>query len=142
MKTHQPGKAIAREWHFFDAKGKVLGRLATEVAGLLMGKGKRDFVTNRDLGDYVVVTNASLVKVTGNKMEGKVYYSHSGYPGGLKKVHYSKLIKEQPEKVIEKAVKGMLPKNKLQSPRMNRLKVFSSEDHPYQDKIKKDGKES
>lgn len=137
MKTYQPKhKDIKREWHFVDAKGKVLGRMATQIATYLMGKHKPNYSNHMDMGDYVVVVNASDVQVTGKKERKKVYYSHSGYPGGFKVTKFSKLKAEQPEKVIERAVAGMLPKNRLQQPRMRRLKVFAGEKHTYEDKFK------
>ena len=137
MKTYQPkGKDIKRNWHLLDAKGKVLGRLATEIAIYLMGKHKENYANHLDLGDYVVVINASKVEVTGRKRQQKKYISHSGYPGGLKEVSFMKLITEQPEKVIEHAVAGMLPENRLKQKRMVRLKVFANENHPYSDKFK------
>ncbi len=136
-KTYQPKKAeVKRDWHLVDAKNAILGRLASEVATKLMGKHKPTYSTHMDMGDYVVVINAKDVHVTGKKKNQKVYYSHSGYPGGFKEVKYSKLIKEQPEKVIERAVKGMLPKNRLQSKRLRRMKVFANGKHPYEDKLK------
>jgi large subunit ribosomal protein L13 len=131
-------KDIKRSWHEIDATGKILGRLSVEVAMLLAGKGKTNYVTYIDNGDYVVVTNASKVKVTGKKLDQKVYARHSGYPGGLKvEVLKDKLVKS-PEKVIEHAVKGMLPKNKLGREMFKKLKVFSGEDHPFKERINKD----
>jgi len=137
MKTYQPKqKEIKRNWHLIDAKGKVLGRMASEIAQLLMGKHKANYATHIDMGDYVVVLNAKEVELTGKKMDQKVYYKHSGYPGGLKEVKVKKLLKEQPEKVIEKAVYGMLPTNRLRQKRMRRLKVFAESEHKYGDKFK------
>jgi len=137
MKTYQPKqKEIKRNWHLIDAKGKVLGRMASEIAQLLMGKHKANYATHIDMGDYVVVLNAKEVELTGKKMDQKVYYKHSGYPGGLKEVKVKKLLKEQPEKVIEKAVYGMLPTNRLRKKRMRRLKVFAESEHKYGDKFK------
>jgi large subunit ribosomal protein L13 len=122
---------IKRDWHLIDAKGKILGRLASEIAQLLMGKKKPYFVPHLDCGDYVVVINASQIKVTGKKEEKKTYTRYTGYPGGLKITTLGKLRKEHPERIIELAVKNMLPKNKLQDLRMARLKVFAGEEHPY-----------
>lgn len=123
-KTYQPkAKEIRRVKHEIDAEGAVLGRLATEVATLLMGKHKPEFSTHMDMGDIVEVKNASKVKLTGLKDIQKVYRSHSGFPGGFKEVTVAKLRAEQPEKIIEFAVAGMLPKNRLQSKRMKRLTV-------------------
>jgi large subunit ribosomal protein L13 len=137
MKTYQPKqKDIKRDWHLMDAKGKVLGRMATEVATYLMGKQKPSYANHMDMGDYVVVVNAGSVELTGRKKKQKVYRSHSGYPGGFKEVKFEKMIFEQPEKVIEHAVSGMLPDNRLKKKRMGRLKVFAGEKHPYTDKFK------
>jgi len=122
-KTYHPTKEqVTRERHEVDADGEVLGRLATHVATLLMGKHKATYSPHMDPGDFVTIKNASKVKVTGKKALQKIYYKHSGYPGGLKAVSYKKLSTEQPEKVIEHAVRGMLPKNRLQDIRMRRLR--------------------
>lgn len=118
-------KDIKRELHTIDASGKVLGRLATEVATILMGKKKNKFVPYLDLGDSVVVTNASKVKVTGKKTKDKVYVRHSGYPGGLKVETFDKMIARKPEYIIEHAVKGMLPHNRLGKQMIKKLKVFA-----------------
>lgn len=137
MKTFQPKKGdIKREWHLVDARGKVLGRMASEIAKLLIGKGKTKYAPHLDMGDYVVVVNAKDVELTGRKKENKVYYRHSGYPGGFKEEKFSDLIKKHPEKVIERAVSGMLPKNRLHDKRMRRLKVFADKNHKYEDKFK------
>lgn len=126
MKTYQPKqKEVKRDWHQIDAKGQILGRMATEVVGYLMGKHKPGYSTHMDVGDFVEVENASEVKVTGNKEAQKVYFGHSGYPGGFKEVAFSKLKKEQPEKIIQLAVKRMLPDNRLRDKRMARLKVYA-----------------
>lgn len=127
---------IKRSWHLVDAKDKVSGRLATEVARLLMGKGKPYFVRNLDCGDYVVVVNAQEVKFTGKKEKQKVYFSHSGYPGGLRTIPVERMRKEHPERILEHAVRGMLPQNKLKDRMLTRLKVFAGEKHPYGDKFK------
>lgn len=116
-----------REKHTIDASGKVLGRLATEVATLLMGKHKPNYLPYLDVGDYVIVTNASKVKVTGKKAQNKVYRRHSGYPGGLKQETFDKLLQRRPEYIIEHAVKGMLPHNKLGRQMIKKLKVFAGE---------------
>ena len=140
MKTYHPkGKDVKRDWHFVDARGKILGRMATQIATYLMGKHKPSYSRHLDMGDYVVVVNAGEVEVTGRKEKQKEYYSHSGYPGGFKITKFSKLKKEQPEKIIERAVFGMLPKNRLQSPRLRRLKVFAGDKHTYEDKFNKKG---
>ena len=132
MKTYQPKhKDIKRNWHLLDADGKPLGRLATHVATFLMGKHKPSFSKHMDMGDIVVVVNAAKVKLTGKKLLQKVYYSHSGYPGGFKETKVSKLMTERPEKVIEKAVYGMLPDNRLRSDRMKRLRIYKGDKHPH-----------
>lgn len=128
MKTYSAkASEIRRERHVIDAKDRVLGRMATEVARLLMGKHKPMFSRNLDVGDYVVVINAGKVKVTGNKAEQKVYYRHSGYPGGLKSVSYEKLMQTHPTRVVVLAVKGMLPHTKLGASMMKKLKVYVGE---------------
>lgn len=138
FKTYQPKKEeIAREWRFLDAKDQVLGRLATKIAIYLSGKDKKTLALHLDTGDFVVVTNAKDVKVTGKKEEQKNYYRHSGYPGGLKTISYKKLKEENPTKIIEHAVFNMLPKNRLRDQRMRRLKVFAGSEHPYVEKIGK-----
>jgi large subunit ribosomal protein L13 len=120
-----------RQWHLIDAKGQVLGRLATRVATLLRGKGKPTFTPYLDEGDFVVIINAADVKLTGKKLEQKVAYSHSMYPGGLKLVPYSRLMVENPERAIEKAVSSMLTKSKLRDKMMTRLKVYRDASHPH-----------
>ena len=131
-KTYQPKqKEVKRSWHLIDAKGQVLGRLATKIAILLMGKQKATYSTHMDSGDNVVVVNAELVKTTGTKAEYKTYKSHSGYPGGFKEVSFEKMSKEHPARIIEIAVHGMLPDNRLQSDRMARLHVTRGEKHKY-----------
>lgn len=137
-KTYQPkAKEIKRDWHLIDAKDEVLGRLATKVARLLMGKQKPSFVPHLDMGDWVVVVNAAKVQVTGKKEKQKVYYRHSGYPSGLKQETLEEARKKHPERIIQRAVSGMLPHNRLHKRRMARLKVFAGEKYPYQDKFKK-----
>lgn len=121
-------KDIKRQWHKIDAKGMILGRLASEVATILMGKKKPEFVPYLDTGDFVVVTNASLVKVTGKKSQDKVYTRHSGYPGGLKQETFDKLIVRRPEFIIEHAVAGMLPGSKLGKKMIRKLKVYAGEE--------------
>lgn len=129
-------KEIKREWHLLDAKDKILGRLATQVAGLLMGKGKPYFVRHLDCGDFVVVVNAQKIKVTGKKEEQKIYYHHSGYPGGLRATPLRAWRQKSPERIIIHAVRGMLPQNKLRDRFLKRLYVFAGEQHPYKDKLK------
>ncbi len=137
MRTYQPKKEeVKRQWHLIDVKGEILGRAASEIATKLIGKNKVNFSRHIDSGDYVVVINAKDVKVSGKKEKQKVYRSHSGYPGGFKEVKYAKMLKENPNRIIQLAVKGMLPDNRLKDKRMSRLKVFSGEKHPYEDKIK------
>jgi large subunit ribosomal protein L13 len=132
LKTYQPKqKEVKRAWHLIDAKGEVLGRLATKVATLLMGKQKSTYSAHMDSGDNVVVINSELVKTTGTKKEYKVYRSHSGYPGGYKEVSFAKMSKEHPSRVIEIAVKGMLPDNRLKSDRIARLHVVKGDKHKY-----------
>ena len=123
---------VKREWHIVDAQDKILGRLATDIAQKLIGKHKKEYTPHIDAGDYVVVINAEKIAVTGNKEEQKKYYRHSGFPGGLKVRTLGELRETFPERIIEKAVKNMLPKNKLQSPRMTRLKVYAGAEHPHE----------
>jgi large subunit ribosomal protein L13 len=128
MKTYSAkASEIKRQWHSIDASGKVLGKVATEAAGLLMGKHKPIFSRNLDSGDFVVITNAEKVRLTGNKTRQKLYYRHSGYPGGLKSINVEKLLQTDPTRVMEYAVKGMLPKNRLRDGMMKRLKVYAGE---------------
>lgn len=122
---------IQRQWHVVDASDQILGRLATRIAGLLMGKHKPLFSRNMDVGDFVVVLNAAKIRVTGGKEKKKVYYRHSGYPGGLKSISLERMMQTNPDRVIEHAVKGMLPKNRLQARMMKRLKVYAGESHPH-----------
>ena len=137
MKTYQPKqKDIKREWHLIDANGKVLGRIASNIVKFLMGKHKVDYAPHLDMGDYIVVVNSQKIVVTGRKEKQKVYYSHSGYPGGFKEIKFEKLLKEQPNRIIKLAVKRMLPANRLRDKRMARLKIFAEENHTYEDKFK------
>ena len=132
MKTYSvKAKEIIREWHLIDATDKVLGKVATEAAELLMGKNKTMFTRNMDTGDYVVVINAIKIRVTGKKLEQKMYYRHSGYPGGFRAVPLGEMLKDKPEMVIEHAVKGMLPQNKLGDAMIKKLKVYTGADHPH-----------
>jgi len=124
---------IKRVWHILDLNDQVLGRVAVKIAGLLQGKHKPYYSAHLDCGDYVVVTNANQVKLTGRKKTQKTYFRHSGYPGGARVTPISKV---DPAKVIATAVSGMLPKNKLRTPRLNRLKIFVGPEHTYQDKFK------
>jgi len=127
---------IKRAWHLIDSKEDTLGRVATKIAKLLMGKGKPYFVRNLDCGDYIVVINAKDVKVTGKKEEQKNYYRHSGYPGGFRVETLKALRIRKPETILTHAVKGMLPNNKLRDSMLKRLFVFAGEEHKYQDKLK------
>ncbi len=117
---------MERKTHTIDAKNKTLGRLATEIAVLLRGKNKPDFLPNKDMGDFVVVKNIKDIYLSGNKRENKIYYHHSGYMGGLKKVPFEKVFKNNPGDVLKKAVFGMLPKNKLRSKQIKRLRIISN----------------
>lgn len=126
---------IKREWHLIDASGKILGRLASDIATILMGKKKAQFVPYLDLGDYVVVTNAAKITLSGKKTQTKKYTRHSGYPGGLKVETFDKLIERRPEAVIEHAVSGMLPKNRLGEDMIKKLKIFAGEDHPFKKQV-------
>ena len=130
MKTHSTTPSeITRDWWLVDAEGVVLGRLASEVAKRLRGKHKPNFAPHLDVGDHVVVINAARVVLTGNKINQKQMYRHSGYPGGLRSISYTKLMQEKPELVIEKAVKGMLPSNRLGRAMLKKLKVYAGPDH-------------
>ncbi|KAK9897466.1 60S ribosomal protein L23 [Cystobasidium minutum MCA 4210] len=129
--------AYARVWHHYDASGQILGRLSARLALLLMGKHKPIYDPATDCGDYIVVTNARHVKVTGKKAEQKVYYSHSQFPGGQKKVPYARMMERKPEEIIKKAVSRMLPKNTLRDRRLDRLLVFPDDAHPYEQNILK-----
>lgn len=134
-------KDIKRNWHLVDVKGRVLGRVATEIAKKLSGKDKVYFVPYLDIGDYVVVTNASKVKVTGKKEGQKKYVRHSGYPGGLKVETFSRLITRKPEDVVRHAVSGMLPKNRLGRKMIGKLYVFSGSKHPFEKQLESNKKE-
>ncbi len=123
---------VKRDWVLVDASGQILGRLASKIARILMGKHKPTYTPHIDSGDFVVVLNASKIKVTGKKLRDKIYYHHSGYPGGLKEIRLEELLKNHPERVIYLAVKRMLPKNKLQAKRLRRLKIYSGSEHPHQ----------
>lgn len=122
---------VRRDWFEIDASDKVLGRLATEVARRLRGKHKAEYTPHVDTGDYIVITNADKVKVTGRKFENKMYHSHSGYPGGIKSVPFKKMQAENPVRIIEKAVKGMLPKNPLGREMYRKLKIYVGTEHPH-----------
>lgn len=123
---------IQREWHVIDAQGQTLGRLASRIATVLRGKHKPIYTPHVDCGDYVIVVNAEKIHVTGQKMTQKVYYRHSGYPGGLKEITLRDQLQKFPERVIEKAVRGMLPKNRLGRQMFKKLKVNAGPNHPHQ----------
>lgn len=123
---------IERKWYVVDASGKTLGRLASEVASLLRGKHKPIYTPHVDTGDYVIVINAAKVKLTGNKLQNKVYYRHSGYPGGLKRTTAGDMLKNKPEKMVELAIKGMLPKNSLGRKQAKKLHVYAGSEHKHQ----------
>jgi len=132
MKTYsQKPSEVTRKWVLFDASELPLGRLATKIADHLTGKYKPTFTPHTDGGDYVVVINAAKTVVTGDKETGKVYYRHTGFPGGIKDASLAEVRAKFPERIIEEAVKGMLPKNKLQAERMKRLRVFAGEEHAH-----------
>lgn len=124
-------KEVERQWYLVDAKEQTLGRLATQIATYLSGKHKPTFTAHIDCGDNVIVINAAKLKVTGNKLESKVYYRHSGYPGGITETTLAEQITKDPTRVIIGAVKGMLPKNRLQADRLTRLKVYATAEHPH-----------
>ncbi|MBC7240872.1 MAG: 50S ribosomal protein L13 [Anaerolineae bacterium] len=125
-------KDIQREWYVVDAAGKTLGRLATEIAKILRGKHKPYYTPHMDCGDYVIVINADKIRVTGRKLDQKMYYWHSGYPGGLKSVTLRRQLQTHPERVLQAAVRGMLPKNRLGRKMFKKLKVYASPEHPHQ----------
>lgn len=138
MKTYVPkAKDIVRSWHLIDLQGQPLGRAASRMAVLLQGKHKPSYIGHLDAGDYVVAVNAREVIFTGRKPDQKMYFRHSGYAGGMRLTPLKDEFAKKPERVVEWAVRGMLPKNKLQTPRLRRLKVFAGKEHTYQDKFKK-----
>jgi large subunit ribosomal protein L13 len=124
-------ETVERDWFVVDANGKTLGRLATEIARRLRGKHKPEYTPHVDTGDYIVVVNAEKVRVTGRKTTDKMYYNHSGFPGGMKQINFEKLIAKAPEQVIQRAVKGMLPKNPLGRAMFRKLKVFAGPEHTH-----------
>jgi large subunit ribosomal protein L13 len=132
MKTYiANGDQVNRDWYLFDADNQVLGRIATQIANILRGKNKPTFTPSVDTGDFVVVVNAEKIMLTGAKFNDKVYYSHSGYPGGIKSISAGKLLEKKPEDLIRKAVKGMLPKNKLARSMLSKLKIYAGTEHPH-----------
>ncbi|MFT7242978.1 MAG: large subunit ribosomal protein L13 [Candidatus Azotimanducaceae bacterium] len=133
MKTYSAKKETAKhDWFVVDATDKTLGRMATEIANRLRGKHKAEFTPHVDTGDYVVVVNAEKIKVTGNKTSDKMYYHHTGYPGGIKSISFDNLMDKAPERAIQSAVKGMMPKNKLARAMLSKLKVYAGSEHPHQ----------
>jgi large subunit ribosomal protein L13 len=133
MKTYsaKPGE-ITREWYLVDAEGKTLGRLATQIADTLRGKRKPQFTPHVDTGDFVIVVNAEKIQVTGNKLDQKRYYRHSGYPGGLRSRTLREQLDRRPTEVLRVAVKGMLPKNRLARQQITKLKIYAGPDHPHE----------
>jgi large subunit ribosomal protein L13 len=133
MKTYsaKPGE-IAREWYLVDAEGQTLGRLATRIADTLRGKGKAQYTPHVDTGDFVVVVNAEKIAVTGNKLDQKRYYRHSGYPGGLRSRTLRDQLERRPTEVLRTAVKGMLPKNRLAARQLTKLKIYVGPEHPHE----------
>jgi len=122
---------VTRDWYLVDADSRVLGRIATQIANVLRGKNKPTFTPSVDTGDFVIVVNAEKIALTGKKMADKSYYSHSSFPGGLKEISAGKLLEKKPEELLKKAVKGMLPKNKLARHMLKKLKIYSGADHPH-----------
>ncbi|HHX34500.1 50S ribosomal protein L13 [Denitrificimonas caeni] len=132
MKTFTAkNETVQRDWYIVDAAGQTLGRLATEIASRLRGKHKPEYTPHVDTGDYIVVINAEKVCVTGKKTSDKIYYSHTGFPGGIKEISFEKLIDKAPERVLEAAVKGMLPRNPLGRDMYRKLKVYAGTNHPH-----------
>ena len=132
MKTYSAKKeTVKHAWYLVDATDKVLGRVASEIANRLRGKHKAEYTPHVDTGDYIVVINAEKVKVTGNKASRKLYHHHTGYPGGIKSISFEKLIDKAPERVIETAVRGMMPRNKLGRVMLGKLKVYAGNEHPH-----------
>lgn len=133
MKTYSAKKEeVRRQWVMVDAEDMVLGRLASHIALVLRGKNKPTFTPHVDTGDFVVVVNAEKIRLTGNKLDDKVYYRHSGYPGGIKSMTAREMLEKKPDQLVRKAVKGMLPKNRLGRQMLNKLKIYVGPDHPHQ----------
>jgi len=132
QKTYYPkADEIQRDWVLVDANGQTLGRLVTQISTVLLGKHKPSFTPGVEMGDYVVVVNAAHIKVTGNKLDDKMYYRHTGYPGGIKSTNLRELLAKNPERVIEKAVWGMLPHNRMGRNLMRKLRIYAGADHPH-----------
>jgi large subunit ribosomal protein L13 len=138
MKTYsaKPGE-ITRDWYVVDAEGQTLGRLATQIADVLRGKKKPQYTAHVDTGDFVVVVNAEKIAVTGKKLEQKIYYRHSGYPGGLRERTLRQQLDRQPTEVLRKAVKGMLPRNRLSRAQLTKLKIYAGPAHPHESQAPK-----
>lgn len=134
----QPKEAVTRQWHVIDASSQIIGRVATEIATKLMGKHKPTFTSHIDGGDYVIVINASQSKMSRDKSATKKYYSHSLIPGGYKEKTFEDVLVSEPERIIREAVYSMLPKNRLRTDRMNRLKIFQGTEHPYAQHLSKE----
>ncbi|HPX93105.1 MAG TPA: 50S ribosomal protein L13 [Bacillota bacterium] len=133
MKTYMPKAGdIDRKWYLVDAEGQILGRLATGIAAILRGKNKAEYTPHMDMGDFVVVVNAEKIVLTGKKEEQKLYRRHTGYPGGLREIPYERMMEKHPERVLEKAVRGMLPKNTLGRAMFRKLKVYAGPEHKHQ----------
>jgi large subunit ribosomal protein L13 len=132
MTTYMPKPSLERKWYIIDAAGKTLGRVATEAARILRGKHKPIFTPHLDTGDHVIIINAEKVRLTGQKLQKKLYIRHTGYPGGLKVMNYATLLQRNPQLAIEKAVKGMIPHNRLGRQVIKKLKVYRGADHPHQ----------
>ena len=125
-------KDIVQKWYLIDCSGKTLGRLSVQIANILRGKNKPEYTPNSDVGDFVVLINAERIEISGNKSKDKIYFKHTGYPGNLKEINFQDLLNKDPEKVLRNAVKGMLPKNRLNRKIINKLKVYSGENHPHE----------
>ena len=125
-------KDIVQKWYLIDCSGKKLGRLSVQIANILRGKNKPEYTPNSDVGDFVVLINAERVEISGNKSKDKIYFKHTGYPGNLKEINFQDLLNKDPEKVLRNSVKGMLPKNRLNRKIINKLKVYSGENHPHE----------
>ena len=123
---------VKRDWYIIDASNKTLGRLAAKIAHRLRGKHKAEYTPHVDTGDYIVVTNVETIKVTGRKFKDKIYYNHTGFPGGIKEITFEKLQAKHPERVLERAVKGMLPKNSLGRDMFRKLKIYVGSEHPHE----------
>jgi len=132
MKTYfANNENVENKWYVVDAAGKVLGRLSTQIAMRLRGKHKPEYTPHADAGDYIIVINADKIRVTGNKAQDKIYYDHSGFPGGLKETPYEKLQEKDPVQIVERAIKGMIPRNPLGRAMLSKLKVYAGAEHPH-----------